>query len=208
MNIAGLIYSFVLFVALTPAILFRFPSKGKKITVAAVHAIIFGIIYYFTNSFVMGLFGYKEGINWDPLGAGKAIKKAFSPAEVKKVFAPVTAPVVTPVTNAYNSVAGKVNNAFDKLNNLPKPNANSRINDAANKAVDQQVNKAAPPGTPPSTNNISKIQQIVSEAGKFIGMSGAGYTMTVAGPGHACPPGATPISDPTGRYPNQCWKKG
>lgn len=147
MNIAGLIYSFVLFVALTPNILFRFPSKGTKTTVAAVHAIIFGIIYYFTYSFVMHFSGYNEGINWDPAGAGKALKNAFSPPAVQKAFAPVT--------NGYNSAVGAVNNGLGKVNSF-------NLNNMVNRMADQQANKAiaqyAPPGTPPVSNVIGKGQ--------------------------------------------------
>jgi hypothetical protein len=50
MNIIMIIYTIILFVLLTPSVLFRFPKKGKKLTVAFVHGIIFAIIYYFTHT--------------------------------------------------------------------------------------------------------------------------------------------------------------
>ena len=51
MKIIMFVYTIILFVLLTPSILFRFPRKGKKWTVAFVHGIIFAIIYYFTHMF-------------------------------------------------------------------------------------------------------------------------------------------------------------
>lgn len=70
MNIIEILYSFFLFIALTPNIFFQFPSKGTKTAVAAVHAIIFGIIYYFTYSFIIDLSGYKEGLSGDDVLGG------------------------------------------------------------------------------------------------------------------------------------------
>ena len=49
------IYSSVLFFILTPGIVLTLPPKGKKITVALVHALIFGSIFAFSHKFVMNL---------------------------------------------------------------------------------------------------------------------------------------------------------
>jgi hypothetical protein len=46
------LYSALLFFLLTPGILITLPPKGKKMIVAAVHAILFGIIWGFTNKIV------------------------------------------------------------------------------------------------------------------------------------------------------------
>jgi hypothetical protein len=40
---------------LTPAVLVRLPPKGGKFTVAAVHAVVFALIFHFTHKFVWQL---------------------------------------------------------------------------------------------------------------------------------------------------------
>ena len=52
MNIAVAFYSAILFFILTPNVAVRLPSNGSKMTVAMVHAAIFGIILYFTQNIV------------------------------------------------------------------------------------------------------------------------------------------------------------
>jgi hypothetical protein len=42
----------VLFFLLTPGILLRLPPGGSKYTVAAVHAVVFVIVYHFTHKAV------------------------------------------------------------------------------------------------------------------------------------------------------------
>ena len=51
-----------LFYLLSPGILLRFPKNGSKMTVAATHAAIFAIIYYFLHNFMWNSFheGFKE----------------------------------------------------------------------------------------------------------------------------------------------------
>jgi len=49
MNIIVALYSAILFFILTPSILLRLPPNGNKFIVAAVHALVFGIILYFTQ---------------------------------------------------------------------------------------------------------------------------------------------------------------
>jgi len=44
----------VLFVALTPGVLVRLPPGGSKLTVAAVHGVIFALVYHFTHHLVAG----------------------------------------------------------------------------------------------------------------------------------------------------------
>jgi hypothetical protein len=57
------IYASFLFFILSPTILFRIPSKNSKYVVAAVHAVIFGLIFYFTYKLIPQDYkeGYKEG---------------------------------------------------------------------------------------------------------------------------------------------------
>jgi hypothetical protein len=79
MNLIVALYSAVLFVILSPNVLLRIPSKGSKFLVAGVHAIVFGIVLYFTSGFIwrlsMRIEGFKEG--------AKPAKKS-SPSAAKK----------------------------------------------------------------------------------------------------------------------------
>ena len=52
MNIIVALYSAVLFFLLSPNIVLRLPSNGSKMTVAMIHAAIFGIVLYFTQKMV------------------------------------------------------------------------------------------------------------------------------------------------------------
>jgi len=52
MSVIVSVYAAILFFILTPAILLRLPPNGNKYTVAAVHALVFGIIFYFTHKIV------------------------------------------------------------------------------------------------------------------------------------------------------------
>ena len=47
------LYAALLFFLLTPGILVTLPPKGKKMTVAAVHAVVFGLIWALTHNMVM-----------------------------------------------------------------------------------------------------------------------------------------------------------
>ena len=48
-------YTFILFVLLTPSILFKIPKQGNKWIVAFVHGLLFTIIIYFTHIFFWDL---------------------------------------------------------------------------------------------------------------------------------------------------------
>jgi uncharacterized transporter YbjL len=52
MKFGLLLFVAVLFFLLTPSILVSLPAKGNKYVVAAVHAIIFALIFYFTYNYV------------------------------------------------------------------------------------------------------------------------------------------------------------
>lgn len=45
-------YAAILFFVLTPSILLRLPKNGSKFTVALVHAVVFGLIFWLTHKFV------------------------------------------------------------------------------------------------------------------------------------------------------------
>jgi len=53
MNWVITIYTALLFFALCPGVLVSLPPKRGKITVAAVHAFIFAIVWHFTHKFVL-----------------------------------------------------------------------------------------------------------------------------------------------------------
>lgn len=46
------LYIVLLFFLLTPGILLSLPPKGNKITVAATHALVFGLVWQITHKFV------------------------------------------------------------------------------------------------------------------------------------------------------------
>ena len=70
MSLVVTIYAAVLFFLLTPAILVRLPPSGSKWTVAAVHAIVFALVFHFTHKFVWRLGASLEGFD----GAKKTTK--------------------------------------------------------------------------------------------------------------------------------------
>ena len=48
MNVVINLYILLLFVALTPGVLLTLPKGGSKLVVAAVHGLVFAIVYYLT----------------------------------------------------------------------------------------------------------------------------------------------------------------
>jgi hypothetical protein len=63
MNWIITIYIALLFFVLSPGVLVRLPPKGGKFTVAAVHALVFAVIWHFTGKMV-----WKASVS---MGAGK-----------------------------------------------------------------------------------------------------------------------------------------
>lgn len=47
------LYTALLFFLLTPGILITLPPKSKKITVAVVHALVFGLVFSLSHKMVM-----------------------------------------------------------------------------------------------------------------------------------------------------------
>lgn len=70
MSLIVSLYAAVLFFILTPSILLRIPKSGSKWVVAAVHALVFGVIFYFTNKLVWRLGARFEGFEPDSTEAG------------------------------------------------------------------------------------------------------------------------------------------
>lgn len=59
------IYLAALFVAFTPGVLVTLPKGGSKYTVLAVHAVLFTVVWHFTNKFVwrMSMEGFQNNVN-------------------------------------------------------------------------------------------------------------------------------------------------
>ena len=52
MNSLIVLYAAVLFFLMTPKILFRLPFNGGKLTTAAVHSILFAVVFYLTTGLI------------------------------------------------------------------------------------------------------------------------------------------------------------
>ena len=52
MNFVVALYAAILFFLLSPNVLLRLPKKGSVKVVAAVHAVVFGLLLFFTTGFV------------------------------------------------------------------------------------------------------------------------------------------------------------
>lgn len=53
MNYIFILYSALLFFVLTPGILLSLPPGGSKMVVALVHALVFALVFYFTQDMVL-----------------------------------------------------------------------------------------------------------------------------------------------------------
>jgi len=52
MNVYMSLFMAALFFALTPGVLLRLPPGGSKLEVAAVHALVFAVVYHITHKMV------------------------------------------------------------------------------------------------------------------------------------------------------------
>ena len=77
MSLLVSLYAALLFFLLTPAILVSLPPKGGKFTVAAVHALVFALIFHFTHKIV-----WRFGVSLEGMAAGAttAAKKSVDTA--------------------------------------------------------------------------------------------------------------------------------
>ena len=71
MSLLVSLYAAILFFALVPGVLLSIPRKGSKYVVAAVHALVFGLIYHFTHKFVWRLGVSLEGFEAPEISAPK-----------------------------------------------------------------------------------------------------------------------------------------
>ena len=52
MNVVVTLYVALLFMVLTPGVLLTLPKGGSKLVVAAVHGLVFAVVYHFTHKAV------------------------------------------------------------------------------------------------------------------------------------------------------------
>ena len=62
MSLIVSLYAAILFFILTPSVLLRLPKNGGKFTVAAVHALVFALLFHFTHKLVWRLGAKMEGM--------------------------------------------------------------------------------------------------------------------------------------------------
>ena len=55
-SIVTSVFAAILFFILAPGVFLRLPANGSKMTVAAVHALVFGVIFYVTHRSVYAYF--------------------------------------------------------------------------------------------------------------------------------------------------------
>ena len=81
-NVWMMLYVAILFFAVTPGVLLSIPSGCSKITVAAVHAVVFALIFHFTHKLVWNVtkhvrFGHLE--SFEPLNRHQNFPHSDSP---------------------------------------------------------------------------------------------------------------------------------
>jgi hypothetical protein len=62
MSLAVSLYASLLFFVLSPGVLLKLPKNGSKITVALVHALVFGFLFWLTHKFIWRLTHRLEGM--------------------------------------------------------------------------------------------------------------------------------------------------
>ena len=88
------LYMAVLFFILTPGILLRLPKGGSKMAVAATHAVVFALVFYFTHNMVVSLYHGREGFTASPM-AQMPVPRGIQPPMGKNQFVvPSTVPAM------------------------------------------------------------------------------------------------------------------
>lgn len=132
MSLIVSLYAAVLFFILTPSILLRIPKSGSKWVVAAVHAIVFGVIFYFTNKLVwrLGARLNLEGFEPDSTEAGapfstftsaSASHAPSAPASVAPSMAPSMAPTLASMIPSASTSPSPLPSATPSISPSPSP---------------------------------------------------------------------------------------
>lgn len=79
MSVLVSLYTAILFFVLVPGVLLTLPRKGSKLTVAAVHAIVFGLIFHFTCKLV-----WRIGVSLEGFDDSKGSSQTASMAKMGK----------------------------------------------------------------------------------------------------------------------------
>jgi len=75
------LYIALLFFVLVPGVLLSLPPKGTKFVVAGVHALVFGIVFYFTHRIVHRMGVSLEGFTEVPEGGSESTMPMPMPME-------------------------------------------------------------------------------------------------------------------------------
>ena len=123
MSLIVSLYAAVLFFILTPSILLRIPKSGSKWVVAAVHALVFGIIFYFTNKLVwrLGARLNLEGFEPDSSEAGAP----FVGAPAASTSHATSAPSLTGVP--ISTISAAISTALPSSSPSPLPSVTPSI---------------------------------------------------------------------------------
>jgi hypothetical protein len=106
MSLIVSLYAAVLFFILTPSILLRIPKSGSKWVVAAVHALVFGLIFHFTNKLVWRLGARFEGFEpnskevGSPFVGAPAASASATPSKTPTLASLATLPSLTSASPA------------------------------------------------------------------------------------------------------------
>jgi hypothetical protein len=84
MSLLVSLYAAILFFVLVPGVLLSIPRRGSKLVVAAVHALVFGLVYHFTHKLVWRLGASLEGFEALEVSAPKENMKENMEKEKEK----------------------------------------------------------------------------------------------------------------------------
>ena len=121
MSLIVSLYAAVLFFILTPSILLRIPKSGSKWVVAAVHALVFGLIFHFTNKVVWRLGARFEGFEPN----SKEVGSPFVGAPAASTSVATSAPSLTGVP--ISTLSAAISTAFPSSSPSPLPSVTPSI---------------------------------------------------------------------------------
>jgi hypothetical protein len=84
-SIVTSVFAAILFFLLAPGVLLRLPANGSKMTVAAVHALVFGVIFYVTHRSVYAYFNPGRRYEGMDMKKKEGLATSKPPAPTKKM---------------------------------------------------------------------------------------------------------------------------
>ena len=106
-------YLMLLFVVLTPGVLLTLPKKGSKLTVAAVHGLVFVVLYYFTAPLVLSMSVPTEGFFYRTPAGCTGLNEADCAAHTARVAEKKAAIAAKKVADAAKKAADAAKKAAD-----------------------------------------------------------------------------------------------